>query len=259
MGHYAKISYLRSMLQGKTALITGASRGIGKGIAEVFAKNGCNIAFTYASSIEKAMAFEQELKGLYGVKVKGYQSDAANFNQSMALAETVIADFGKIDCLINNAGITRDTLMLRMTEEQWDDVININLKSAFNLTKAFLKHFLGNRAGSIINMTSVVGVMGNAGQANYAASKAGMIGFTKSIAKELGSRNVRCNAVAPGFIETEMTHALDENVRKQWAESIPLKRGGSPEDVANVCLFLASDMSGYVTGQTLSVCGGMLM
>ena len=247
------------MLQGKTALITGASRGIGKGIAEVFAKNGCNIAFTYASSVEKAMAFEQELTSLYGVKVKGYQSDAANFNQSMALAEAVIADFGKIDCLINNAGITRDTLMLRMTEEQWDDVINTNLKSAFNLTKAFLKHFLGNRAGSIINMTSVVGVMGNAGQANYAASKAGMIGFTKSIAKELGSRNVRCNAVAPGFIETEMTHALDENVRKQWAESIPLKRGGSPEDVANVCLFLASDMSGYVTGQTLSVCGGMLM
>jgi len=247
------------MLQGKTALITGASRGIGKGIAEIFAKNGCNIAFTYASSVEKAMAFEQELTSLYGVKVKGYQSDAANFNQSMALAETVIADFGKIDCLINNAGITRDTLMLRMTEEHWDDVINTNLKSAFNLTKAFLKHFLGNRAGSIINMTSVVGVMGNAGQANYAASKAGMIGFTKSIAKELGSRNVRCNAVAPGFIETEMTHALDENVRKQWAESIPLKRGGSPEDVANVCLFLASDMSGYVTGQTLSVCGGMLM
>jgi len=247
------------MLQGKTALITGASRGIGKGIAEIFAKNGCNIAFTYASSVEKAMAFEQELTSLYGVKVKGYQSDAANFNQSMALAETVIADFGKIDCLINNAGITRDTLMLRMTEEQWDDVINTNLKSAFNLTKAFLKHFLGNRAGSIINITSVVGVMGNAGQANYAASKAGMIGFTKSIAKELGSRNVRCNAVAPGFIETEMTHALDENVRKQWAESIPLKRGGSPEDVANVCLFLASDMSGYVTGQTLSVCGGMLM
>lgn len=247
------------MLQGKTALITGASRGIGKGIAEIFAKNGCNIAFTFASSVEKARAFEQELTSLYGVKVKGYQSDAANFEQSMALAETVIADFGKIDCLINNAGITRDTLMLRMTEEQWDDVINTNLKSAFNLTKAFLKHFLGNRAGSIINMTSVVGVMGNAGQANYAASKAGMIGFTKSIAKELGSRNVRCNAVAPGFIETEMTHALDEKVRKQWAETIPLKRGGTPEDVANVCLFLASDMSAYVTGQTLSVCGGMLM
>ena len=247
------------MLQGKTALITGASRGIGKGIAEIFAKNGCNIAFTFASSVEKARAFEQELTSLYGVKVKGYQSDAANFEQSMALAETVIADFGKIDCLINNAGITRDTLMLRMTEEQWDDVIKTNLKSAFNLTKAFLKHFLGNRAGSIINMTSVVGVMGNAGQANYAASKAGMIGFTKSIAKELGSRNVRCNAVAPGFIETEMTHALDENVRKQWADTIPLKRGGTPEDVANVCLFLASDMSVYVTGQTLSVCGGMLM
>lgn len=259
MGHFAKISYLRSMLQGKTALITGASRGIGKGIAEIFAKNGCNIAFTFASSVEKARAFEQELTSLYGVKVKGYQSDAANFEQSMALAETVIADFGKIDCLINNAGITRDTLMLRMTEEQWDDVINTNLKSAFNLTKAFLKHFLGNRSGSIINMTSVVGVMGNAGQANYAASKAGMIGFTKSIAKELGSRNVRCNAVAPGFIETEMTHALDEKVRKQWAETIPLKRGGTPEDVANVCLFLASDMSAYVTGQTLSVCGGMLM
>lgn len=247
------------MLQGKTALITGASRGIGKGIAEIFAKNGCNIAFTFASSVEKARAFEQELSSQYGVKVKGYQSDAANFAQSMALSETVIADFGKIDCLINNAGITRDTLMLRMSEEQWDDVINTNLKSAFNLTKAFLKHFLGNRAGSIINMTSVVGVMGNAGQANYAASKAGMIGFTKSIAKELGSRNVRCNAVAPGFIETEMTHALDENVRKAWADSIPLKRGGSTEDVANVCLFLASDMSSYITGQTISVCGGMLM
>lgn len=247
------------MLQGKTALITGASRGIGKGIAENFAKNGSNIAFTFASSVEKARAFELELAHKYGVKVKGYQSNAANFEQSMALAEAVIADFGKIDCLINNAGITRDALMLRMTEQQWDDVMNTNLKSAFNLTKAFLKHFLGNRAGSIINMTSVVGVMGNAGQANYAASKAGMIGFTKSIAKELGSRNVRCNAVAPGFIETEMTHSLDESVRKLWAESIPLKRGGTPEDVANACLFLASDMSTYVTGQTLSVCGGMLM
>lgn len=247
------------MLQGKTALITGASRGIGKGIAEVFAKNGCNIAFTFASSVENARAFEQSLSEQYGVKVKGYQSDAANFEKSMALSETVIADFGKVDCLINNAGITRDTLMLRMTEEQWDEVIDTNLKSVFNLTKAFLKHFLGNRAGSIINMTSVVGVMGNAGQANYAASKAGMIGFTKSIAKELGSRNVRCNAVAPGFIDTEMTHVLDENVRKQWAETIPLKRAGTTDDVANVCLFLASDLSAYVTGQTLSVCGGMLM
>lgn len=247
------------MLSGKTALITGASRGIGMGIAENFAKNGCNIAFTFASSVEKAKAFEAELSSKYGVKVKGYQSNAANFQESETLAQSVIADFGKVDILINNAGITRDTLMLRMTEEQWDEVINTNLKSAFNLTKAFLKHFLGNRAGSIINMTSVVGITGNAGQANYAASKAGMIGFTKSIAKELGSRNVRCNAVAPGFIETEMTHALDETVKKSWLETIPLKRGGTPDDVANVCLFLASDMSAYVTGQTISVCGGMLM
>lgn len=247
------------MLQGKTALITGASRGIGKGIAEIFAKNGCNIAFTYASSVEKANAFAKEIADQYGVKIQGYQSNAADFNQSMELAEKVIADFGKVNILINNAGITRDTLMLRMTEEQWDEVIDTNLKSAFNLTKAMLKHFLGNKSGSIINMTSVVGVMGNAGQANYAASKAGMIGFTKSIAKELGSRNVRCNAVAPGFIETEMTHALDENVRKAWADTIPLKRGGSTEDVANLCLFLASDKSTYITGQTISVCGGMLM
>ncbi|MFN5889284.1 MAG: 3-oxoacyl-[acyl-carrier-protein] reductase [Bacteroidota bacterium] len=247
------------MLQGKTALITGASRGIGKGIAEIFAKNGCNIAFTYASSVEKANAFAKEIADKYGVKIQGYQSNAADFNQSMELAEKVIADFGTVNILINNAGITRDTLMLRMTEEQWDEVIDTNLKSAFNLTKGMLKHFLGNKSGSIINMTSVVGVMGNAGQANYAASKAGMIGFTKSIAKELGSRNVRCNAVAPGFIETEMTHALDENVRKAWADTIPLKRGGSTEDVANLCLFLASDMSTYITGQTISVCGGMLM
>lgn len=247
------------MLQGKTTLITGASRGIGKGIAEVFAKNGSNIAFTFASSIEKAQAFEKELSDKYGVKVKGYQSNAADFVQSEELAKTVIEDFGKVDVLINNAGITRDTLMLRMTEQQWDDVINTNLKSAFNLTKAFLRHFLGNKAGSIINMTSVVGVTGNAGQANYSASKAGMIGFTKSIAKELGSRNVRCNAVAPGFIETEMTEVLDENVKKGWIEQIPLKRGGTPDDVANTCLYLASDLSSYVTGQTISVCGGMLM
>jgi len=191
--------------------------------------------------------------------VKGYQSNAADFKQSETLATDVLADFGKIDILINNAGITRDTLMLRMTEEQWDEVMDTNLKSAFNLTKAFLKHFLGNRAGSIINMTSVVGVTGNAGQANYAASKAGLIGFTKSIAKELGSRNIRCNAVAPGFIETEMTHGLDENVKNGWMETIPLKRGGSPDDVANLCMFLASDLSTYITGQTISVCGGMLM
>jgi 3-oxoacyl-[acyl-carrier protein] reductase len=247
------------MLSGKTALITGASRGIGKGIAEVFAKNGCNIAFTFASSVEKARAFETELAAQYGVKVKGYQSNAGNFAQSESLATEVIAEFGRVDILINNAGITRDTLMLRMTESQWDEVMETNLKSAFNLTKAFLKHFLGNRAGSIINMSSVVGVTGNAGQANYAASKAGLIGFTKSIAKELGSRNIRCNAIAPGFIETEMTETLDENVKKGWLETIPLKRGGTTEDVANACVFLASDMSTYITGQTLSVCGGMLM
>lgn len=247
------------MLTGKSALITGATRGIGKGIAETFAKNGCNIAFTFASSVEKAKAFEAELTEKYGIKAKGYQSNAADFTQSEELAKNVIADFDRIDILINNAGITRDGLMLRMSEEQWDEVINTNLKSAFNLTKSFLRHFMGNKAGSIINMTSVVGVTGNAGQANYAASKAGMIGFTKSIAKELGSRNIRCNAVAPGFIETEMTEALDAEVRKGWTDTIPLKRGGSPEDVANTCLFLASDMSAYVTGQTLSVCGGMLM
>ncbi|MGB1093487.1 MAG: 3-oxoacyl-[acyl-carrier-protein] reductase [Bacteroidia bacterium] len=247
------------MLNGKSALITGATRGIGKGIAETFAKNGCNIAFTFASSVEKAKAFEAELTEKYGVKAKGYQSNAADFTQSEELAKNVIADFDRIDILINNAGITRDGLMLRMSEEQWDEVINTNLKSAFNLTKSFLRHFMGNKAGSIINMTSVVGVTGNAGQANYAASKAGMIGFTKSIAKELGSRNIRCNAVAPGFIETEMTEALDAEVRKGWTDTIPLKRGGSPEDVANTCLFLASDMSAYITGQTLSVCGGMLL
>lgn len=247
------------MLKGKTALITGASRGIGKGIAEVFARNGANIAFTYASSVEKAQAFEKELSGKYGIKVKGYQSDASDFNAAQALADQVVADFGNIDVLINNAGITRDTLLLRMTEQQWDEVMNTNLKSAFNMTKACLKTFLKNRAGSIINMTSIVGLTGNAGQANYAASKAGMIGFTKSVAKELGGRNVRCNAIAPGFIETEMTASLDENIRKQWVESIPLKRGGSTEDVANACLFLASDLSAYITGQTINVCGGMVM
>ncbi|NQW43415.1 MAG: 3-oxoacyl-[acyl-carrier-protein] reductase [Bacteroidetes bacterium] len=247
------------MLKNKVALITGASRGIGKGIAEAFAKNDANIAFTFASSVEKARAFEQELALKYGVKVIGYQSDASNYNAAQELAEKVVADFGSIDILINNAGITRDTLLMRMSEEQWDQVINTNLKSAFNLTKACLKTFLKNKAGSIINMTSVVGVTGNAGQANYAASKAGMIGFTKSIAKELGSRNVRCNAIAPGFIETEMTAALNADVVKGWVDTIPLKRGGTTDDVANACLFLASDMSTYITGQTLSVCGGMLM
>lgn len=247
------------MLKGKTSLITGASRGIGKGIAEVFAKNGSNIAFTFASSVEKAKAFEEELSAKYGVKVKGYQSDASDYNAAMALADQVVADFGSIDVLINNAGITRDTLLMRMSEEQWDEVINTNLKSTFNLTKACLKTFLKNRAGSIINMSSIVGLTGNAGQSNYAASKAGMIGFTKSMAKELGSRNVRCNAIAPGFIETEMTASLDADVKKQWIDTIPLKRGGSTDDVANACLFLASDMSTYITGQTLNVCGGMVL
>ncbi len=247
------------MLKGKTTLITGASRGIGKGIAELFAKNGSNIAFTFASSVEKARAFEKELSEKYGIKAIGYQSDASDYNAAQALADQVVADFGNIDVLINNAGITKDTLLMRMSEEQWDDVINTNLKSTFNLTKACLKTFLKNKAGSIINMSSVIGVTGNAGQANYAASKAGMIGFTKSIAKELGSRNVRCNAIAPGFIETEMTATLDEAVRKTWVETIPLKRGGSTEDVANTCLFLASDMSTYITGQTINVCGGMVM
>ena len=247
------------MLKGKTTLITGASRGIGKGIAEVFAKNGSNIAFTFASSVEKAQAFEAELSSKYGVKVKGYQSNAAMHDAAIALADQVVADFGSIDVLINNAGITKDTLLMRMSEEQWDDVINTNLKSTFNLTKACLKTFLKNKAGSIINISSIVGLTGNAGQSNYAASKAGMIGFTKSVAKELGSRNVRCNAFAPGFIETEMTDALDATVKQQWIDTIPLKRGGTTDDVANCCLFLASDMSTYITGQTINVCGGMVM
>ena len=246
-------------LKGKTALITGASRGIGKGIATKFAEQGCNIVFTYASSVEKANAFEKELTEQYGIKAKGYQSNAADFTASQELAETVLKDFEKIDILINNAGITRDTLLMRMNEEQWDAVMDTNLKSAFNLTKAFLRHFLGNRAGSIINMTSIVGITGNAGQANYAASKAGMIGFTKSIAKEIGARSIRCNAIAPGFIETEMTATLDEDVKAGWISTIPLKRGGSTDDVANACLFLASDASTYITGQTINVCGGMVM
>ena len=247
-----------SLLQNKVAIVTGASRGIGKAIATRFAQEGAQVAFTYLSSVEKGQALEEELKQ-FGTKVKGYRSDASDFKSAEDLVAQVVADFGTVDVVVNNAGITRDGLLMRMTEEQWDAVINTNLKSAFNLTKAFLRHFLGNKSGSIINMTSVVGVMGNAGQANYAASKAGMIGFTKSVAKEVGSRGIRCNAVAPGFIETEMTAELDEQVKKSWAETIPLKRAGSTDDVANACLFLASDLSTYVTGQTLSVCGGMLM
>jgi len=245
------------LLEGKVALITGASRGIGKGIAEKFAKEGASIAFTYLSSVEKGKALEEELAA-YGVKVKGYRSDAAIYAAAEELVNQVVADFGALHIVVNNAGITRDNLLMRMTEESWDEVMNTNLKSVFNVTKAVQRQMLKQRYGSIINMSSVVGVNGNAGQANYAASKAGINGFTKSVAKELGSRNIRCNAIAPGFIETEMTAALDPAVVQSWRDGIPLKRGGSPEDVANACLFLASDMSAYVTGQVLHVCGGML-
>lgn len=245
------------LLENKVTLITGASRGIGKGIAELFAKQGSNIAFTYLSSDEKAKQLEVELAS-FGIKAKGYKSDAANFIAADALVNDVVAEFGTIDVLVNNAGITRDTLLMRMSEQQWDEVINANLKSIFNLTKAAQRPMLKAKKGSIINMSSVVGVKGNAGQSNYAASKAGIIGFTKSIALELGSRNIRCNAIAPGFIETEMTAALDEKVVQQWRDSIPLKRGGTSEDVANLTLFLASEMSAYITGQCINVCGGML-
>ena len=246
------------LLENKVALITGASRGIGKGIAEKYAEQGANIAFTFASSEEKAKAICDDLSARFGVTVKTYKSNAASFDESHKLVEDVLNDFGTIDILINNAGITRDNLLMRMSEEQWDEVMEVNLKSVFNLTKACLRTMLKNRGGSIINMTSVVGVNGNAGQANYSASKAGIIGFTKSIAKELGSRNIRCNSIAPGFIQTEMTEQLGEDVVNSWIEGIPLKRGGSPDDVANACLFLGSDLSSYVTGQTLHVCGGML-
>lgn len=245
------------LLEGKVAIITGASRGIGSGIAKVFAEQGANVAFTYSSSVESALALENELNVL-GIKAKGYKSNAADFNEAQKLVDDVIAEFGTIDVLINNAGITKDNLLMRMSEEDFDKVIEINLKSVFNMTKAVQKIMLKNRKGSIVNMSSVVGVKGNAGQANYAASKAGMNGFTKSIALELGSRNIRCNAIAPGFIETEMTAKLNEDVVKGWREAIPLKRGGTPEDVANVCVFLASDMSAYVTGQVINVDGGML-
>ena len=245
------------LLENKVALITGASRGIGKGIALKFAQQGANIAFTYLSSVEKAQALEKELQA-FGIKAKGYRSDAANFKAAEELVNAVITDFGTVDVLVNNAGITRDTLLMRMSEEQWDEVMNANLKSVFNLTKAIQKPMLKQRSGSIINMSSVVGVKGNAGQANYAASKAGIIGFTKSVALELGSRNIRSNAIAPGFIETEMTEVLDPKVVEGWRASIPLKRGGTTEDIANATLFLASDMSAYVTGQVLNVCGGML-
>ncbi len=248
---------MTKLLDGKVALITGASRGIGKGIAEVFIANGAKVAFSYLSSDEKARALEAELSSNGGT-AKGFKSDASDFTAAQELVDAVVAEFGTIDIVVNNAGITRDTLLMRMSEEQWDEVIQVNLKSCFNLTKAVMRTMLKAKSGSIINMSSVVGVKGNAGQANYAASKAGIIGFTKSVALELGSRNIRCNAIAPGFIETEMTAALDENTVQQWRDGIPLKRGGTPEDIANATLFLASDLSSYITGQTLNVCGGML-
>lgn len=246
------------LLEGKTAIITGAARGIGKAIAIAYAKQGANIAFTDIAIDDNAKATEQELIAL-GVKAKGYASDASKYEQTQQVVEQIAKDFGQIDVLINNAGITKDTLLMRMTEDQWDAVINVNLKSVFNFTKAVQPIMLKQRSGSIVNMSSVVGVSGNAGQANYSASKAGMIGFTKSIAKELGSRGIRCNAIAPGFIITEMTAKLPEDVRKAWADGIPLKRGGTPEDVANVTVFLGSEMSSYVTGQVIKVCGGMNM
>lgn len=245
------------LLAGKTALITGASKGIGRKIAEKFAEQGANVAFTYLSSVEKGEALEKELQAA-GTKVKGYRSDASKFAEAEQLINDIVAEFGAIDIIVNNAGITKDGLLMRMSEENWDDVINVNLKSVFNVCKAACKVMMKARKGSIINMSSVVGVQGNAGQANYAASKAGIIGFSKSLAKELGSRNIRTNVVAPGFIRTEMTDVLDPKVVQGWEEGIPLKRAGEPEDVANVCVFLASDMSSYVTGQVLSVCGGML-
>lgn len=245
------------LLVGKTAIITGGSRGIGKGIALEFAKQGANVAFTYSSSVEAAKALEAELQS-FGVKAKGYQSDASSFTQSEQFVDEVLKDFGAIDVLINNAGITKDNLLLRMSEEDFDKVIEVNLKSIFNMTKAVQKTMLKQKSGSIINISSVVGVQGNAGQANYAASKAGILGFTKSVALELGSRNIRCNVIAPGFIETEMTAKLNPEVVEGWRNAIPLKRGGQPEDIANACVFLASEMASYITGQTLRVDGGMI-
>jgi 3-oxoacyl-[acyl-carrier protein] reductase len=246
-----------ALLKGKSILVTGASKGIGRAIALRAAQEGANVAFTYLSSVEKGQALEKELAAL-GVKAKGYRSDAAIYSAAEELINSVLADFGTIDALVNNAGVTKDGLLMRMSEEQWDTVININLKSVFNLTKAAIKPLMKQKFGSIINITSVVGIKGNAGQANYAASKAGIIGFTKSVALELGSRNIRSNAVAPGFIETEMTGQLDQKVVESWKEGIPLKRGGTPEEVADAVVFLASDLSRYITGQTIVVDGGML-
>ena len=246
------------LLEGKVALITGGARGIGKALAMRFAMEGASVAFSDLKRDENMEATEKEIQAL-GVQAQGFASNAASLEESEKLAEEVVAAFGRIDILINNAGITRDNLLMRMSEQDWDLVINVNLKSAFNLTKAVQRTMIKQRSGSIINMSSVVGVNGNAGQSNYSASKAGMIGFTKSMAQELGSRSVRCNAIAPGFIETEMTHKLPDEVRTQWISTIPLRRSGKPEDVADVAVFLASDLSAYVTGQVISVCGGMSM
>lgn len=244
------------LLENKSAIITGATRGIGRGIAIEFAKQGANVAFTYSSSVDAANALEEELKS-FGVSAKGYQSNAANFDAAQELAKDVLEEFGTIDILVNNAGITKDNLLMRISEDDFDKVIEVNLKSVFNLTKAVIRPMMKQRNGSIINMSSVVGLKGNAGQSNYAASKAGIVGFSKSVALELGSRNIRSNVIAPGFIETEMTAKLDEKVVEGWRNEIPLKRGGTTEDIANACVFLASDMSSYITGQTLSVDGGM--
>lgn len=244
-----------NLLENKVAIITGATRGIGKGILETFVANGAKVAFTYASSAESATAIEKE----YGENVKAWQSDASDFDAAQKLVDEVIAHFGRIDIVVNNAGITKDNLLMRMSYEDWQKVIQVNLDAAFNLTKAVLRPMLKERNGSIINMSSIVGITGNAGQANYAASKAGLIGFSKSVAQELGSRNIRCNVVAPGFIETEMTAKLDEKVVDEWRNNIPLKRGGTPQDIANTCLFLGSDLSSYITGQVISVDGGMHM
>jgi 3-oxoacyl-[acyl-carrier protein] reductase len=244
------------LLEGKTVIITGATRGIGKAIAIRFAQEGCNVAFTDLFEDENMKATEAEI-GAFGVKAKGYASNAANFDDTQRVVDLITEEFGSIDVLINNAGITKDTLLMRMTEDQWDAVINVNLKSVFNFTKAAQKVMLKQKSGSIINMSSVVGVSGNAGQSNYSASKAGIIGFTKSIAKELGSRGIRSNAIAPGFIITEMTAKIPEDARKAWEASIPLRRGGEPDEVAKVCVFLASDLSSYVSGQVINVCGAM--
>ena len=245
------------LLESKVAIVTGGSRGIGKAICQTFAENGCDVAFTYNNSKESAESLAKDLKNI-GINAKAYKSDASSFDDATQLVEDVINDFGKIDILVNNAGIKKDNLLMRMNKEDFDSVINTNLSSVFNLTKASIRTFLKQRSGSIINISSVVGVKGNAGQSNYSASKAGIIGFSKSVALELGSRNIRSNVIAPGFIETDMTDSLSEDVINSWKESIPLKRGGNPSDVGNACVFLASDMSSYITGQVLHVDGGML-